>query len=186
MTRATLDRFRQAGFLGWPNRFSPSSREILAAAGLIVAATAVGRIAWSGEVLALPAAILFPMFWAFAPTRLVSALVSMAYFLAASRDLPQGASTYLEINKALSVALWLAASASFVLLHTVLWTSKPRLHRALRYGLAALAMSSSGNLVATASEMGTLLPSEDDDGSDCLLLLTTTCYYLLLLLQLPS
>jgi hypothetical protein len=127
--------------LGWPNRFSPSSREILAAAGLIVAATAVGRIAWSGEVLALPAAILFPMLWAFAPTRLVSALVSMAYFLAASRDLPQGASTYLEINKALSVALWLAASASFVLLHTVLWTSKPRLHRALRYGLAALAMS---------------------------------------------
>ena len=106
--------------------------------GLVGIAAAVGATAWSGQVLALPLACAFPALWAFAPTRLMAAVVSMGYFLAASRDLPQGASTYLAIGLIESTALWLAASASFVDVHTLLWTSKPGWQRAARYGVATI------------------------------------------------
>ncbi|MCB1419139.1 MAG: conjugal transfer protein TraB, partial [Notoacmeibacter sp.] len=65
----------------------------------------------------------------------------MTYFLAASRDLPQGASTYLGIGLIESTGLWLAASASFVVVHTLLWTSKPGWQRMARYGLASILMA---------------------------------------------
>jgi len=102
---------------------------------------AVGALAWSGQVLTLPFACLFPALWAFAPTRLVAALVSMTYFLAASRDLPQGASTYLGIGLIESTGLWFAASASFVFVHTLLWTSKSGWNRAARYSVATTLMA---------------------------------------------
>ena len=91
--------------------------------------------------MALPLACLFPLLWALAPTRLVAAMVAAAYFLAASRDLPQGAATYLEIDVTESIGLWLAASSSFVLVHTVLWTSKAGWPRAVRYCAASLLMA---------------------------------------------
>jgi len=107
----------------------------------VAAAAAVGAFGWSGEVFLLPVACLFPALWAFAPTRLVAGLVSMAYFMAASRALPHGASTYLEIGLIEGIGLWLAASASFVFVHRLLWTSKPGWQRAVRYGLAAILMA---------------------------------------------
>lgn len=108
---------------------------------LVGAAIAIGVIAWSGHVLALPLACIFPLLWSLAPTRLIAALVSMAYFLAASRDLPHSASTYLGISLIEGVGLWFAASASFVLVHSLLWTSKPGWQRVARYGVATILMA---------------------------------------------
>lgn len=108
---------------------------------LVGASIAVGSMAWSGHVSALPLACAFPALWALAPTRLVAALVTMTYFLAASRDLPQGASTYLGIGLIESAGLWFAASASFVFVHTLLWTSKPGWQRMARYGVATILMA---------------------------------------------
>ena len=104
-------------------------------------AVAIGVLAWSGHVSALPLACAFPALWVFSPTRFMAGIVSMAYFLAASRDLPQSASAYLEVGMIESVGLWFAASASFVLVHTLLWTSKPGWLRAARYGVVSTLMA---------------------------------------------
>ncbi|WP_127524528.1 conjugal transfer protein TraB [Mesorhizobium sp. Z1-4] len=107
----------------------------------IAAAATVGALGWSGEVLLLPVACLFPALWAFAPTRLVAGMVSMAYFMAASRGLPIGASIFYTSDIWVGLGLWIAPSLLFVTVHTVLWSPKPGWHRPLRY-LAAWALMS--------------------------------------------
>ncbi|TDR31216.1 carbon-nitrogen hydrolase [Aquamicrobium defluvii] len=104
-------------------------------------AAAVGVVAWSGEPLLLPVAMLFPAFWAFAPSRIGAVLVSAGYFLAASRGLPQGVANFYGAGIGAGLALWVSASAGFVLVHTMLWTERPGWRRALRYGVVAVLMS---------------------------------------------
>lgn len=111
------------------------------AAMFLAAAAAVGAFGWSGEVLLLPVACLFPALWTFAPTRLVAGLVSMAYFMAASRGLPAGVSIFYASDIWVGLGLWIAASLLFVVVHTVLWSPKPGWHRPLRYLVAATLMS---------------------------------------------
>jgi hypothetical protein len=107
----------------------------------IGAASAVGIVGWSGEVLLLPVACLFPALWAFAPSRLVAGLVSMAYFMAASRGLPFGVSIFYATDMWLGLVLWVAASVSFVAVHTALWIPRPGWRKAVRYAVAAILMS---------------------------------------------
>lgn len=114
---------------------------MVTAAMFLAAAAAVGAIGWSGEVLLLPVACLFPALWAFAATRLFAGLVSMAYFMAASRGLPVGVSIFYASDIWVGLGLWFAASLLFVVVHTVLWSPKPGWHRPLRY-LAAWALMS--------------------------------------------
>lgn len=108
---------------------------------MVVAAAMVGRLAWSGHALTLPFAILFPAFWAAAPTRPAAALVSVAYFLAAARGLPQGIAAFFGSTVWAGFLLTSVASLSFVSVHAFLWTPRPGLARALRYGLAATLMA---------------------------------------------
>lgn len=129
----------------------------------VAAAAAVGAFGWSGEVLLLPVACLFPALWAFAPTRLVAGLVSTAYFMAASRGLPIGVSTFYASDIWVGLGLWFAASLLFVTVHTVLWSPKPGWHRPLRYLAAWMLMSVPPfGIVGWASPItaaGVLLPS---------------------------
>ena len=141
MTRDISGRSRRKVFSAWPNRFSPSSRSVFTMAMFIAAAAAVGTIGWSGEVLLLPVACLFPALWAFSPSRLVAGLVSMAYFMAASRGLPVGVSIFYATDMWLGLVLWVAASLSFVLVHTVLWSPRSGWPKAVRYAVAAIMMS---------------------------------------------
>ena len=127
--------------MAWPSRFSLLSRSLLTALLFITAAAIVGAIGWSGKVLLLPVACLFPALWAFAPTRLVAGLVSMAYFMAASRGLPIGVSIFYVSDIWVGLGLWIAASLMFVVVHTVLWSPKPGWHRPLRYLAAWVLMS---------------------------------------------
>jgi apolipoprotein N-acyltransferase len=108
---------------------------------MVIAAAVVGAVAWSGHELALPLACAFPVLWAFAPTRLASAAVSAAYFLAASRGLPQGVVNFYGTDLGVGIALWIGAAAAFVLVHAVLWQRRPGWERALWFGLAAVLMS---------------------------------------------
>lgn len=101
----------------------------------------MGLIGWSGEPRLLPAAMLFPMLWAFAPSRLAAALVAAGYFLAASRGLPQGVANFYGNGFAAGIALWIAASLLFVAVHTLAWTRKPGWPRAVRYAAAAIVLS---------------------------------------------
>ncbi len=106
-----------------------------------MAAIAIALVAWSGEPRLLPAAMLFPALWALARTRLCAALVAAGYFLAASRGLPQGVSNFYGAGFAAGIALWIAASALFVAVHLVAWSSLPGKGRAIRYGIGAIVLS---------------------------------------------
>jgi hypothetical protein len=125
-----LVRFRIPVFSAWRGRSSPSIRDrgddhladcwksIL----LIIASIACGWIGWSGEVLLLPLAMFFPLLWSMAPSRPIAALVAAGYFLAASRGLPQGVANFYAADLWPGLVLWVMASASFVIVHAVLWT----------------------------------------------------------------
>ncbi len=97
-------------------------------------------------MLALPVAMLFPALWAMSPSRLVAAMVSAGYFLAASRGLPQGVANFYTVDLWPGLLLWLAASASFVIVHAMLWTRRPGKAqseggRAVRYLAAMIVMA---------------------------------------------
>ena len=108
---------------------------------MVIAAAVVGVVAWSGHALTLPLACAFPALWAFAPSRLASAAASAAYFLAASRGLPQGVVNFYGTDFGVGIALWIGAAAAFVLVHTMLWQRRPGWEKALWFGLAAVLMS---------------------------------------------
>lgn len=108
---------------------------------LVLASAAIGYIAWSGHVLALPAAVAFPAFWSLARSRRAAGLVSAAYFLAASRGLPQGVASFYQSDIWPGLFLWLVASSGFVLVHAVLWSRQSGSKRALRYAIAMVLMA---------------------------------------------
>ena len=108
---------------------------------LVLVSIAIGWIAWSGNVLLLPAALAFPLLWSSSSTRASAALIAAGYFLAASRGLPQGVGTYYAADLWPGLLLWLLASFSFVLVHAVLWTEHQGWHRATRYLIVVILMA---------------------------------------------
>lgn len=116
-------------------------REWLHASALTAASGAVGFVSWSGYALAIPAAIAFPALWSLAQSRRSAATLSAAYFLAASRGLPQGVAAFYHSDLWPGLVLWLIASSGFVLVHGALWTAHHNRRRALRYLIAMLLMA---------------------------------------------
>ncbi|WP_287384320.1 conjugal transfer protein TraB [Mesorhizobium sp.] len=110
-------------------------------AGLVAIAALVGLLSWSGDPLMLPLAMLFPALWASARSRIFAGIASAAYFLAASRGLPQGVANFYGSDLWAGLLLWLIASFAFVAVHTVLWTKRPGWQRAARFGTAAVLMA---------------------------------------------
>lgn len=106
---------------------------------LLATSALVGGVAWGGDPLTLPLACAFPALWAWSRSRVIAALVSLGYFLAASRGLPQGFANYYASDLWLGMLLWLVASLAFVGVHAALWTGKAGIGRSVRYlGAAAL------------------------------------------------
>ncbi|MGO7042131.1 conjugal transfer protein TraB [Rhizobium acaciae] len=153
MTPDILGRFRIPAFSVWRGRFSSSVGDLVSdrrtdrwkSILLIVASFACGRIAWSGEVLLLPLAVVFPLLWARASSRSIAAFVAAGYFLAASRGLPQGVGNFYATALWPGFLLWAAASVSFIGVHATVWTGRDdfssgtkvsELPRAIRYLLA--------------------------------------------------
>ncbi|NRP21896.1 hypothetical protein LPJGGPFB_05155 [Ensifer adhaerens] len=109
--------------------------------GLIVISIAIGLIGWSGNTLLFPVATLFPAIWAIARTRWQAAAVSAAYFLAASRGLPQGVANFYSSDIWRGLLLWLIASAGFVIVHAALWTPCGGRRKPLRFLMACVVMA---------------------------------------------
>jgi len=116
-------------------------RELLRPGVLVALSTCAGWIGWSGHVLLLPVAVAFPLLWSLARTRLQAAALSAAYFLAASRGLPQGVANFYDQDICPGLLLWLVASSAFVAIHAVLWTDRKGWQRPLRYLAACCAMA---------------------------------------------
>lgn len=107
---------------------------------LVLAAVATGCIGWSGHVLLLPVALAFPMLWSVSSNRTTAALISLGYFMAASRGLPLGVATFYASDIWPGIALWFVAAASFVAVHTALW-SRSLTWRPVRYLVVAILMA---------------------------------------------
>lgn len=108
---------------------------------LVVASGASGYLGWSGYALTLPAAIAFPALWSLARSRRTASVVSAAYFLVASRGLPQGVAAFYQSDIWPGLILWLAASSGFVLVHAALWSRQSGGWKALRYTIAIVLMA---------------------------------------------
>ncbi|MCV9967710.1 conjugal transfer protein TraB [Pararhizobium sp. BT-229] len=115
-------------------------REYIRSTLLISASIAIGVVGWSGHVALLPVAMGFPVLWSLTRTRLLAALVSAGYFLAASRGLPQGVAAFYSSDIWPGLLLWFCASMSFVIVHAILWTKNAGT-RPFRYLLAAVFMA---------------------------------------------
>lgn len=126
---------------GGPCRFSPSIREGLRSVLLVAAAAIVGAVGWSGDPRTLPAALVFPALWGLSPSRWTAVAVAAAYFLVASRGLPQGVATFYGSSVLPGVSLWIGAALAFVGVHAGLWSRRPGWGRAVRYGVATILMA---------------------------------------------
>ncbi len=116
-------------------------RELFRPGALVALSICAGWIGWSGHVLLLPVAVTFPLLWSLARTRLQAAGVSAAYFLAASRGLPQGVANFYGQDIWPGLLLWLIACSAFVAVHSVLWTDRTGWQGPLRYMAACFAMA---------------------------------------------
>ncbi|NTB05732.1 conjugal transfer protein TraB [Agrobacterium tumefaciens] len=116
-------------------------RDWLQPLSLALAAAATGYLAWSGHVLALPAATAFPALWSLARSRRTAGHVSAAYFLASSRGLPQGVAAFYQSDIWPGLILWIVASSGFVLVHVVLWSRESGVRKTLRYLIAMALMA---------------------------------------------
>lgn len=116
-------------------------RELFRPGVLIVLSTSAGWIGWSGNVLLLPVTGAFPILWSLARSRLQATAISAAYFLAASRGLPQGVANFYGQDVWPGLLLWLAASSAFVTVHSVLWADHEGWQKPLRYLAACVAMA---------------------------------------------
>ncbi|MDS7598446.1 conjugal transfer protein TraB [Agrobacterium tumefaciens] len=117
------------------------SRKLLRTGVLVALAISAGSIGWSGHVLLLPAAAAFPMLWSLALTRLQAGAVSAAYFLAASRGLPQGVANFYSSDIWPGLLLWLVASSAFVAVHSALWTDRGGWQKPVRYITACVVLA---------------------------------------------
>lgn len=98
-------------------------------------------VGWSGDPRTLPVALVCPMLWGLSPSRWTAVAVAAAYFLAASRGLPQGVATFYGASVLLGVSLWIGAALAFVGVHAGLWSRRPGWGRAVRYGITAILMA---------------------------------------------
>ncbi|MGX9394045.1 conjugal transfer protein TraB (plasmid) [Nitrobacteraceae bacterium UC4446_H13] len=140
MTRATLGQCPTEDSSVSPGQSPHSIRDAVQTGALIVGAAASGTLGWIGVTMALPLALAFPALWGAARTRAVAIMVSAAYFLAASRGLPQGVATFYGSSIVLGGALWIAAATVFVAIYGLLW-SAPGWGRVGRFALASTLMA---------------------------------------------
>jgi hypothetical protein len=116
-------------------------RKLLRTIVLVALSTSAGWLGWSGHVLLLPLAATFPMVWSLARTRLQATAISAAYFLAASRGLPQGVANFYSSDIWPGLMLWFVASSAFVTVHSVLWSERKGWQRPIRYLAVCVAMA---------------------------------------------
>ena len=123
-------------FLDSLRRFLSSRRRCGHPAILVGASATLGIVGWSGNPSALPLAMAFPALWSLAGSRASAAFVAAAYFLGASRGLPEGVSIFFGSDLLLGLALWVIASLAFVGVHTACWTAQDGWHRPIQYLIA--------------------------------------------------
>jgi hypothetical protein len=93
----------------------------------VLAAGAIGFVAWRGHFWAVPLSLIAPGLIALQPSRLAAASTALAYYGAASVAVITVSKTYWPSNSALAVGLWFAATAVLSMPWVIFWTRKPTL-----------------------------------------------------------
>ncbi|MBE0581926.1 MAG: conjugal transfer protein TraB [Devosia sp.] len=141
MTPDTSDPSRPAAFLASLRRFLYSPHRSGRHSILVVASATLGIVGWSGNPLTLPMAMVFPALWSLAGSRVGAAVIAAAYFLGASRGLPEGVSIFFGSDLLLGLVLWVIASVAFVAVHAACWTAQDGWPAPFRYFIANVLMS---------------------------------------------
>ena len=102
----------------------------------VVAAGAIGLIAWRGQFWAMPLSILVPCLIAAQPTRSTAGATSLAYSAAASWPVIGVAKAYWPSSEASAVLMWMAAALLLSVPWFFCWTRK----ESLRPWTAAIAV----------------------------------------------
>ncbi|WP_342019983.1 conjugal transfer protein TraB [Devosia limi] len=127
--------------MGWLIRFWSSRNRASRLASLATAAALLGLLGWSGNPTTLPLALAFPALWSLAGSHIGAALVAAAYFLAASRGLPEGVAIFFDSDLLMGLMLWVGASLGFAAVHSACWTSQNGWRVPIRYLIANALMS---------------------------------------------
>lgn len=111
----------------------------LSSSGITGAAATIGLVAWGGIGLT-PLAAFLPLLWAVCPSKRTAFIAVMAYYLAASRVIPQSAAVFFgESNSLLlGLLLWIAAAAISAAIWAALWTRQNGITLLLRLILIEL------------------------------------------------
>jgi len=88
----------------------------------VVAAGAIGMIAWRGQLWAISLSLLVPCLIAVQPTRSTAGATSFAYYAAASLPVIGVAKAYWPSSEASAVFMWMAATALLSLPWLLCWT----------------------------------------------------------------
>lgn len=105
------------------------------ALGLSSLSGAIAVFAWNGDTISLPLALIFPLIWSRAKTRLAAALISASYILVASRALPLSVAEYFKVDILLGLGVWIVSAFPLVLVHILLWRQAADWRRAFCYAL---------------------------------------------------
>jgi hypothetical protein len=108
---------------------------------LLISSAAIGWAAWSGDLLMLPLGTFFPLLWSLARTRIEALACSAAYFLAASRGLPQSVVNFYASDLWPGLLLWVIASLAFVIVHAACWTRKTGWRRPVCFLVVCIIMA---------------------------------------------
>ena len=93
----------------------------------LLAAGAIGFLAWRGEFWAIPLSLIVPCLIAVQPSRIAAGSTALLYYGAASLPVIAVSEVYWPSNEVLATSLWFIAGALLALPWAVFWTRKPAL-----------------------------------------------------------
>ena len=91
----------------------------------LLAAGAIGFIAWRGQFWAIPLSLIVPCLIAVQPSRIAAGSTALLYYGAASLPVIAVSEVYWPSNEVLAISLWFIAGALLALPWVIVWTRKP-------------------------------------------------------------
>src|SRR5437764_11223262 len=93
----------------------------------VMAAVAIGLIAWRGQLWAIPLSIVVPCLIAVQPTRSTAVATSFAYYAAASLPVIRVVKAYWPSSEASAALMWMTAAALLSVPWLLCWTRRESL-----------------------------------------------------------
>src|SRR5215475_6075465 len=93
----------------------------------LLAAAAIGFVAWCGQFWAIPLSLIAPCLIAVQPSRIAAGLTALIYYGMASLPVIAVSEAYWPSKAVLAIALWFTSSAVLTLPWIAFWTRQPAL-----------------------------------------------------------